>query len=135
GQVATRFTTRFDWALVLDTNGARAAAAFVNERTSGDELVLLSPHVAWLYRARSADFLQAVAATGEPIAFYPPGMSRSRFAFDPTPGTARFVVVDAFWRRWAEASPPLARLTRLVESWPEELRVGEISVRRNPAQP
>jgi len=132
GAVATTFQTRFDWALVTDQSAARAAAQHVNTRVTSDDLVLISPHVAWLYRGRTADFFQAVAWTGQGVAFYPPRMAQSRFVFEPSVDAARYAVVDPFWLRWADASPPLAAITARILAWPEELRVGEVSVRRNP---
>jgi hypothetical protein len=74
-----------------------------------------------------------VAWSGAPVAFYPAGLHRSRFRFDPS--SARYAVVDAFWRRWADASPPVAALTEQVLAWPEALSRGEYSVRRNPQAP
>ena len=134
GAAATDFRQRFVIVpLVIDQDDARAAATHVNARVETDSVVLVSPHVAWLYRSRVADFFQAVAWTGEPIAFYPGSLSRARFVFEPSVERARYVVIDPFWRRWTEVSPSLARLTLRIESWPEELRAGEVSVRRNPA--
>jgi hypothetical protein len=103
----------------------------VNERIDADDVVIVSPHVAWLYGGKRADFFQMVAATGEAIAFYPE-LPRRRFAFDPSIEAARFVVLDGFWRRWAEADDNLRRLTARVEAWPEVYRAGEFSVRRGP---
>ena len=132
GALATRFTTRFDWALVVEQDDARSAAAYVNRRVAPGDLVLVSPHVSWLYRGEVADFFQAVAWTGQPVAFYPADMPRERFRFDLSVDRARFVVLDPFWERWIEASAPLETLTRQIRSWPEELRAGPFSVRRNP---
>jgi 4-amino-4-deoxy-L-arabinose transferase-like glycosyltransferase len=132
GAVATSFVTRFDWALVTDQEDARRAAAFVDQQAGSHDVVLVSPHVAWLYSAHTADFFQAVAVGGDAIAFYPAGLPRARFVFDPSPASAHFAVIDPFWRRWSAASAPLASLTATIESWPEVLRAGDVSVRRNP---
>ncbi len=132
GGVATRLEPRFDWALARDHASARAAAAYVSSQSGEEDVVIVSPHVSWLYRGRVTDFFQSLAWSGEPVAFYPAGMSHSRFRFDPSPEAATFAVVDDFWRRWSEASAPLATLTSEVEGWPEVQRAGEYSVRRNP---
>ena len=132
GATATSFQTRFDWALVVDQAAARAAADEVNAHRGPDDFVLISPHVAWLYQGRRADFFQAVAWTGDAIAFYPASMARTRFTFEPSVDAARYAVVDAFWLRWVDASPPLAALTARVLAWPEALHAGDVSVRRNP---
>jgi hypothetical protein len=132
GSVATRFQTRFDWALVHDEVAARRAAAHVNVRVQEADVVIVSPHVSWLYAGRVTDFFQSAAWEGDPVAFYPAGTLRSRFAFDPSVEGATYVVLDGFWERWAEASPPVARLLERVRDWPEEVREGEFSVRRNP---
>ena len=131
GAAATSFQTRFDWALVADQASARAAARYVNERIDADDVVIVSPHVAWLYGGNRADFFQMVAASGEPIAFYPSQPPRTRFAFDPSIERAQFAVLDPFWLRWAEAHDALRRITREIEAWPEVHRAGEFSVRRS----
>ena len=132
GAAATTFQTRFDWALVTDQASARLAAAHVNAQARPDDVIVVSPHVGWLYRGRVVDFFQVVAWSGDGIAFYPADLRRSRFAFEPSIAGARFAVVDPFWRRWADASPPLARLILQIDGWPEEFRAGTFSVRRNP---
>jgi len=133
GAAATSFQTRFDWALVTDQRSARETATYVNFQVRTGDVILVSPHVAWLYDARAVDFFQAVAWTGESIAFYPAGLSRARFKFEPSVERARFAAIDPFWRQWVEVSVALAQLTARIEQWPEVYRAGEISVRRNPA--
>lgn len=130
GSIATRFTTRFDWALVHDQEAARRTAAFVNARASGEDLVIASPHVAWMYQARASDFFQAVVWSGEPIAFYP-ALPRSRFAFPAGIEQAKYVVLDDFWERWVEVSPALARLTAIVRRWPAVYEDSQFSVYAN----
>jgi hypothetical protein len=135
GALVAGFESRIDWAMVTtgEQADARAAARFVNDRIRTTDVIITSPHVGWLFDGRVADFFQAVAWTGDPIAFYPAGTYRSRFSFDPSSESARFAVIDEFWEQWREVSPPLARLTRAIEAWPEVARSGQFRVYMNPS--
>ncbi|HEX2032842.1 MAG TPA: glycosyltransferase family 39 protein [Chloroflexota bacterium] len=137
GGLLIGFTLPFDWALTLPTEQehARRAAAYVNGRTGPGDVVLVSPHVSWLYQAQVADFLQAVAAGGEAIAFYPAGLPRERFRFDPSPDNARYAVLDGYWDRWGAEAPAVARLMAHIQAWPLELQTGQYRVHRRPPGP
>jgi hypothetical protein len=146
GALVAGFALPIDWALVTPGQdpsagegiatqaAARQAAAFVNARTAPTDVVVVSPHVAWLYRARVADFLQAAAAGGQAVAFYPAGLPARRFRFDPTPRGASYAVLDGYWDVWAEAAPPVARLVAEVTTWPLEWQAGDVRVHRQPAR-
>jgi hypothetical protein len=135
GGLVAGFGLPIDWALLTapEQAPARRAAAFVNARGGPQSVVVASPHVAWLYRARVADFLQAAAAGGEPVAFYPPGIPPERFRFDPGPGGADFAVLDAYWDRWAAESGPVRRLSDAVSAWPLVWSEGDVRVHQRPA--
>ncbi len=124
--------TPFDWALSRDAAAARAAAAYVNAHTSAGDVVLASPQVSWLYTAQVADLFQALAAAGQPIAFYPPGLPLQRFRFDPRPERARYAVLDSYWDRWAAEVPAVAQLVATIEHWPLDWQRGEYRVHRHP---
>ena len=134
GGLVAGFSLPIDWALLgaPDQAPARRAAAYVNARGGPQSVVVASPHVAWLYRARVADFLQAAAAGGEPVAFYPPGLPPERFRFDPGPAGADFAVIDAYWDRWAAESGPVRRLTDAVAAWPLVWSEGDVRVHQRP---
>jgi hypothetical protein len=83
GAVLVGYRLPIEWALATHHDAARAAAAYVNARTHPGDVVIVSPHIAWLFDGRVADFLQAIAADGRAIAFYPASMAPSRFRFDP----------------------------------------------------
>jgi hypothetical protein len=132
GAIVAGFATRFDWALVVDQDDAREAAAYVNARTAPDDVVLVSPAVAWLYRGQTADFFQAVARSGDGVAFYPPAIPSSRFRVDPSPDAARYAVLDAYWDLWASQSPLVRGLAEEIERWPLEWSRGQTRVHRHP---
>lgn len=139
GGLGAGFALPMDWALVGNAAGAqraaREAAAHVNARTGPRDVVVVSPHVAWLYRAQVADFLQSVAAGGEAIAFYPAGLPPHRFRFDPSPAGMHYAVLDDYWHRWAAESGPVRRLVMEVDSWPLEWQSADVRVYRRPDSP
>ncbi len=131
--VQSGFQTSIDDFLV-NPDDAREAAAFVNAHTRGDELVVASPALAWLFRANAADFQMAAAASGQSTVHVPDDLPSNRFAFDPRVPQARFVVMDKLWRNWAAVNiPAAAEMLRQVQAWPLVLKAGEIEVYRNPA--
>jgi hypothetical protein len=161
GSLWVGFSLPIDWGLISgpEQRAARDAADFVNARVEPADVVVVSPHVAWLYRGQVADFLQGVAAGGEAVAFYPAGLPARRFRFDPSadrvlgplpgwgpdaPGDAgppgphpgsgvRYAVLDPYWDRWARESGPVARYAAAVETWPREWVAGNVRVHRRPA--
>ena len=105
--------------------------------------------MAWLYPAPVSDFLQAGAATGEAVAFYPPGIPPERFRFSPSLEAGRggegrggseparwegaeFAVLDPYWDAWARESEVIARLTAEAERWPQIWSAGGVRVHRRP---
>jgi hypothetical protein len=134
---------------------ARGAARYVESVRPPGAVVVTSPHVAWLYPAPVSDFLQAGAATGAAVAFYPPAIPPGRFRFSPSlesgragpgagwPGGGRgdeparwegaaFAVLDPYWDAWARESDVVARLTAEVERWPLVWSEGAVRVHRRP---
>jgi hypothetical protein len=132
GALVSGLRMRIDWALAADHGHAREAAAFVNARAAPIDVVIVSPNVAWLYGGTVADFFQSVASQGDAIAFYPAGMPRSRFVFDPSPGGARYAVLDTYWDLWAREDAAVARLVAECEAWPLLWRAGDYRVHRRP---
>jgi len=127
------YLARFGGTLA-DPTTARRVAAYVNARTSSDDVVLCSPTIAWLFHAQAADFQMAIAATGGATQHFPPGIPPSRFRFDPRLENAAYVIVDPLWRGWASAQmPAVAGLVEEVEgNWSLETRFGEFEVYRSP---
>lgn len=113
---------------------ARQAAAYVNAHAAPEDVVIASPGLAWLIDARAADFQMALAYAGTATPHLPADVPRDRFAFDPRPERARYVVVDNLWRNWAVYDVPgVPALLAEVEAWPRVFAAGEISVYRRPA--
>jgi 4-amino-4-deoxy-L-arabinose transferase-like glycosyltransferase len=128
------FTVRLGTTLA-DPLVASQVAAYVNARTTPDDVVLCSPTIAWLFHAHAADFQMAIAATGQATQHFPAGIPFSRFRFDPRLENASYVIVDPLWRGWASTQmPKVAEIVQEVESgWVLEGRFGEFEVYRHPS--
>jgi hypothetical protein len=132
GAARTGFATAIDPFLLAPAD-ARQAAAYVNAHAAPDDVVIASPGLAWLLRARAADFQMAIAYAGTATPHLPADVPRDRFAFDPRLGRARFVVVDNLWRNWAVYDVPgVPALLAEAQTWPRVFAAGEISVYRRP---
>ncbi len=131
-QVQLGFRTDID-PFLIEAAAAQQAAAFVNERVSGDDLVIASPAIAWQIRSNVADFQMSIASGGQATPHLPANVPADHWAFDPTYQRARFVIVDNLWRNWAVPDVPGVREMLIeVETWPLALKTGEIDVYANP---
>jgi hypothetical protein len=116
-----------------NADDAKLMAVFVNANADQNDMVIVSSHVAWLLKTRTADLLQAVVATGQGTAFYPDGLPASRFVYDPRYENAKYVVVDDFSRVWAGEMPAEGRiLHHVTTNWPAVFVSGEYTVYENP---
>lgn len=108
-----------------------AAAAYVNAHSSGDDLVIASPAVAWLLQANAADFQMAAAAAGQATPHLPPDLPAERFAFWPDYRQAQMVVIDNLWHNWARFHVPgVAAMMDEVMTWPQVFAAGDVVVYR-----
>jgi 4-amino-4-deoxy-L-arabinose transferase-like glycosyltransferase len=128
------YTERFG-DTVADPITAGQVADYVNGRTSPDDVVLVSPTIAWLVHARAADFQMAVAATGKATVHFPANLPPSRFRFDPRLENARYVILDPLWQGWAsDQMPEVAEMVQAVQKgWILEKRFGKFQVYRQPS--
>jgi hypothetical protein len=132
---ATRIQTPIEGLLPHSTADAQAMAGWLNARLHADDVVLAMPQVSWLFHARTAELLQAVAITGQASAFYPAGIPRRRWVYDVHLAAARYLVVDAFTRIWiTQNSPERALVRRAERTWRLVYAHGEYQVYENPTR-
>jgi hypothetical protein len=124
---------------------AQTTIAFTLAHAHSGDLVLASPQIAWAFDqpedahgrplgVSGADIVQTVAYGGQAAAFYPAGLPRDRWAYDITPGQARFVIVDDLLRQLAapDQLPALRPILAQVERWPVVYRRGQYTVHERP---
>ena len=129
------FRTPIDGSLPRSTAQARSMAVWLNGRLRPSDTVLAMPQVSWLLHSRTADVLQAVARGGQTSAFYPAGIARVRWVYDPRPRAARYLVVDDFTRAWIAQFPAERALVRRVRrTWRLVYAHGEYQVYENPTR-
>ncbi len=129
------FRTPIDGSLPRSTARARSMAAWLNGRLRPSDVALAMPQISWLLHARTAELLQAVARGGQASAFYPAGIARVRWVYDPRPDAARYLVVDDFTRAWIAQFPAERALVRRVRhTWRLVYAHGEYQVYENPAR-
>ncbi len=139
--------TSIDTSLATHPDDARRAASYVLAHAHAGDVVLCSPHIAWMLDnpedggqetgILATEPLQSVASTGQAIAFYPANLPPGRFAFDPSAAHARFAIVDNFWRALAapDQAPQVQPVLALVESWPLVYQAGEYTIYQQGAAP
>jgi 4-amino-4-deoxy-L-arabinose transferase-like glycosyltransferase len=133
-QVRDGFSTDID-EFLLDPIGTQAAAAFVNQHTAANDLVIASPALAWLLHAQAADMQLPIAYREQATPHLPADVPSGRWEFDPDFHRARFIIVDNLWRNWAAPNVPgVADMLQKIDAWPLVLRLGEVVVYRNPEE-
>jgi hypothetical protein len=127
------FRTPIDGVLPRSTSQAVSMAAWLNSRVRSSDLVLAMPQVSWLFHARTAELLQAVAITGRPSAFYPAGIPASRWVYDVHVLAARYLVLDRFTNAWiAQNAPERALVLEARHGWRLVYAAGEYRIYENP---
>lgn len=138
--LGSTLATRQDAALGSPA-GAAAVARYVTTHAQPGDLVLSSPEIAWMFDApdghaalRAGDLLQALAQQGQPAAFYATNLPRSRWAYDVSLASARYVVVDDLLRQLAQPGQvdALAPVLALVERWHSVYTNGQYTVYERP---
>ena len=130
----TRLSTPITALLPRSTAQAEHLATWLNARLRPNDVVLAMPQISWLFHARTAELLQAVAITGLPSAFYPAGIPPARWVYDVHLAAARFLVVDGFTRLWiSQNAPERALVQRAERVWRLVYARGEYRVYENPA--
>jgi len=130
----TTLPTAIPGLLPRSTVAATRMATRVNSCLRPDDLVLAMPQISWLFHARTAEVLQAVAVTGQASAFYPAGEPSSRWVYHPFLAAARYLVVDDFTRAWiARQAPERALVQKAQATWRRVYEGGEYTVYENPA--
>jgi 4-amino-4-deoxy-L-arabinose transferase-like glycosyltransferase len=129
-----RLISRNDRWVTQDTAEVESAAAWLNENTAPDELVVANTNIAWLLRARTVDHFQVVLWQGLPTTYFPNGADRSRFRFPVELSGAKFLVVGDIDRRWTLAQPGMDPLLRQLvgEKWQIAWRQPHYMILRNP---
>ncbi len=96
------------------------AASWLNDRTSPNDLVIANVNIAWLLKARTADFLQATLWQGYPTEYFANGISRERFRYPADLETAKYVVVGDIDQVWMLGRPNVTKLVEKIsgEQWP-----------------
>ena len=129
----TLLRTPIDGVLPRSTSQAVSMAAWLNRRVRNSDLVLAMPQVSWLFHARTAELLQAVAITGRPSAFYPAGIPARRWVYDVHLAAARYLVLDRFTDVWiAQNAPERALVLEARHVWRRVYTDGEYRIYENP---
>ncbi len=103
-----------------NTSEVEQAAHWINERTDRDDLVICHSNIAWLLKARTADFLQATSWAGLPTWPFDIPLDKRQYRYEADLGAAKFAVVGDIDKRWTFLQPNVDQLAgRMVkEGWP-----------------
>jgi hypothetical protein len=100
-----RLVSRNDFWVTQIPSEVEQAAGWLNERLSGNELVICGPNIAWLLHCRVADFIQATAWQGKRTFTFERPVRRERFLYPADVNQARYVVIGDIEQRWTFAQP------------------------------
>ncbi|MBZ0303212.1 MAG: glycosyltransferase family 39 protein [Anaerolineae bacterium] len=132
-KVETVYPTDID-PFLIDPASAQQVADYLNTHSQGDDLIIASPAIAWMFTAHVADFQMSAAAAGQATPHLPANIPADRWAFDPHFDQAQYAVVDPLWRNWGAVHIPAAAamLAEIEGRWSLVYESGTIQVYRRP---
>jgi hypothetical protein len=118
--LAGRIKPRISYWTTQNTDEVEQAAHWINERVAPDDLVICHSNIAWLVKARTADFLQVT--TWERLSTWPfhVPLDRAQFRYKASLESAKFAIVGDIDKRWTFLQPNVDKLVKqmLDEAWP-----------------
>ena len=115
-----KFVARNQYWASQSTAEVEEVAKWLNERTSENDFVPCDFTLAWLLKAKTANYLQVVTWYGYPTTGYDYGNKRERFRYDESLENARYAVVSDNEKKWAFHEKNVHVLVKklLDEKWP-----------------
>jgi hypothetical protein len=109
----------FFW-VTQSTHEVESAAEWINKRTNSQDFVAANPNIAWLLKARTANYLQIITWYKYPTQGYENGNKRERFRYDSSLENAKFAVVGDIDTRWTFGEPNVGMIPEkfIQEKWP-----------------
>lgn len=132
--VAGTLTPRNAYWTTQSLKEVEAAAEWLNERVTAEDLVICNPNIAWLLHSRAAHYLQAVAWRGAPTHGFENGISHDRFVFSPELTGAKYAVIGDIDLRWTVGEPGVRELFHEMEmeKWPIVWQSSTYMILQNP---
>ncbi|MFZ4681354.1 MAG: glycosyltransferase family 39 protein [Terrimicrobiaceae bacterium] len=130
-----RIFSRAQYWATQSTEEVEDVARWLNERTTEKDFVACGYTLAWLLKARTANYLQIVTWYGYPTQGYDFGNKRERFLYDVSLENARYAVVGDNEQKWAFGEPNVSELVKKLQEgkWPIVLKSKNYVVLENPA--
>lgn len=123
------------WA-TQSTQEVEEVARWLNERTTDKDFVACGYTLAWLLKARTANYLQIVTWYGYPTQGYDFGNKRERFLYDESLENAKYAVVGDNEQKWAFSEPNINELVKKLQDgkWPVVWKSANYLILENPAK-
>jgi len=126
------YSTPIDSLCLKSPSDAYMLAEWINSHTTRENIVIASPHYAWLLKCRTADILQSVVAGGKPTVFYPI-LPADRFAYNCSYVNAKYFIFDSFVVNWSSYQLNANEIVEgVLKNWNPVYAVGEYVVYQNP---
>ena len=118
--LAGRIIPRIQYWTTQNTDEVEQAARWINERVAPDDLVICHSNIAWLVKARTADFLQVTTWERLPTWPFDIPLDRTQFRYKAGLENARFAIVGDIDTRWTFLQPNVDKLIKRMvdEAWP-----------------
>ena len=130
--------TRADPWAVSSSDDYDTTAAWINNHTKPDDLVITYWTLGWLLKCHNADVLAATAWSGGTAGdYYPTPISHERFRWDADISKAKYFILTELDQKWALAQGDALRVVKAsgIQGWPIIYECGSIKVFQNPKAP
>jgi len=107
-----RLSPRITYWTTQSCEEVEAAARWINERTSPQDLVICHQNIAWLIHARTADYLQVASWMGLSTWPFKHPLPKAQFRFEPDLTKAKFAIIGDIDQRWTILQPNIAGIMK-----------------------
>ena len=130
--VVGRFDTGIEHFLI-NANEGRQIQDYMIDYAKRDDLIIVSPTLAWAINANVTDYQLAIVSHGFDAVHFPATLFPDRFAFGADYRDARYAIVDTLWRDWgAVHMPAVTDMLEHIHSWELVYETSTVQIYRNP---
>lgn len=118
---------------LIDADEAYQIKDVLIDYTNPNDIIIVSPTLAWLFDANVTDYQLASLAQGIDGVFFPADLYPERLTFDIDYAHASYAIVDNLWRDWgAIHMPSVANMLTDIQNWELIFEADTIQIYRNP---
>ncbi|MFH1835817.1 MAG: glycosyltransferase family 39 protein [Methanobacteriota archaeon] len=115
-----------------DLEGLEEITKYLNANTQQDDVVLSTSHISRQINAQGTELFQGLAAEGISVSYFGRKLPASRFAYNSSYLTAKYIVLPEGVLDWIYKEESMTEFSTQLDKWPVGYRRGDFVFYRNP---